>query len=294
MQLPKIYSQNDPAWKTEILGTKGTIGAYGCLMTCATMTCCYFNHNETPHTLNERLKANGGYSNGNLFVWSVLTKIFPDVKWVGSVTQTPAELTTAQMNTIRDTIDKGYPVFLKIDTIPATSSLDEHWILAYDYEGDDFMVADPWDGAKKRITSWGVKPQKLIWGYSHYSGTPAENTADALTECLRQHTELVTELDTAKKELATAGQNINLCQTEKNSLALQLQECQKQSEIYMAGYDKLPGMTAERDELLRQKAIWVETEKSYNMKLGKCKNQLDLIKSPIKNILLQILNELKK
>lgn len=171
IQLPKTYSQNDSQWRFKTLGSKGTIGDYGCLLTCVAMVCTYFGHEETPSTLNDKLKNNGGFANGNLFVWGAITNIYRDIMYQGQV-QTPDALTLAQMQKIKDTLDKGYPVIMQIDTVPATTSFDEHWILAIGYDGDDFIVQDPWDGATKRITSWGVVPQKLIYAFAYYVGTP--------------------------------------------------------------------------------------------------------------------------
>lgn len=173
INLPKVFSQNDPAWKGKTLGTKGTIGAYGCLMTDIAMICAYYGKPENPDSLNEKLKTSGGYASGNLYVWAALTTIYPDIKY-GGQWQTPDALTAYQMSFIREKINAGYPVLFQIDTIPSTSGLDEHWVLAVDYEGDDFMVADPWDGVIKRITSWGVQPQKLIYAYAYYTGNPVQ------------------------------------------------------------------------------------------------------------------------
>lgn len=171
IQLPKTYSQNDSQWRIKTLGSKGTIGDYGCLVTCIAMVCTYFGHEETPSTLNDKLKNNGGFANGNLFVWGAITNIYRDIMYQGQV-QTPDALTSAQMQKIKDTLDKGYPVIVQIDTVPATTSFDEHWILAIGYDGDDFIIQDPWDGATKRITSWGIAPQKLIYAFAYYVGTP--------------------------------------------------------------------------------------------------------------------------
>ncbi len=173
VQLPQTYSQNDQRWKNATLGTNGTIGEYGCLVADAAMVASYFGHLETPLTLNEKLKKNDGYVNGNLLVWGAIEKIYSDIVYEGQ-TQTPDPLTQGEMDEIRSIVDKKFPVFLQIDTIPATSGLDEHWVLAIDYDGDDFIVQDPWDGATKRITSWGVRPQELIYSFAFYSGTPAQ------------------------------------------------------------------------------------------------------------------------
>jgi hypothetical protein len=257
INLPKIYSQNDERWKNKTLGTKGTIGAYGCLLTDIAMLCVYFGKNETPDTLNEKLKANGGFMNGNIYVWGALTKIYPDITYQGQVL-TPDTLTKTQMDFIRARIDEGYPVFLQIDTIPSTSQLDEHWILAVDYDGDDFIIVDPWDGAVKRITSWGVQPQKLIYTYAWYKGTPAKPTGDyylgidlnnkeSVKVCVQtwkdvvdgnfikkeEYDKVVNELNELKKKQL----NAEVLLTEKNTLALKLQECEKQRDIYKAEYD---------------------------------------------------------
>lgn len=199
VNLPQKFSQNDPRWKDSQLGTKGTIGAFGCLMTDATMTADYYGANETPLTLNEKLKNNGGYQNGNLFVWGVFASLF-NLKYSGQFKST-APLTKAMMDQIRGALDKGFPVFLQIDTIPSTSGLDEHWILAIDYDGDDFIVQDPWDGATKRITSWGVTPQKLIYAWCWYEGkVPQGGSDDVLLQIKKSERDwLVFRATTAKE-----------------------------------------------------------------------------------------------
>jgi len=189
INLPKTFSQNDSRWKNSPLGTRGTIGAFGCLMTDATMALNYFKGlDETPLTVNQRMTQNGGFVNSkgqptpnapdaNLFVWGVFASLY-GLKYSGQFSNTKP-LTTEQMNQIKSQIDKGYPVLLQIDTIPATSGLDEHWILAIDYDGDDFIVQDPWDGVTKRITSWGVQPQKLIYAWCWYEGkVPSQSQND--------------------------------------------------------------------------------------------------------------------
>jgi len=199
--LPRTFSQNDPRWKNSQLGTKGTIGAYGCLMTDATMAACYFGKDETPLTVNQKMTDNKGYESGNLFVWSVFAQIF-GFKFSGKFSNSNA-LTVAQMDQIRGAIDRGYPVFLQIDTIPTTSGLDEHWILAIGYDGDDFIVQDPWDGSKKRITSWGVAPQKLIYSWCWYEGkVPAPAQADPVMEIKKSERDWFVGRATTAKEVA--------------------------------------------------------------------------------------------
>jgi len=189
IDLKKVFSQNDSRWKNDILGENGTIGGIGCLMTSVTMMLNWYGHSETPKTLNQKLIDSGGYL-GNLFIWGVIPILFSDVMW-GGLVNTIDPLTKTQMDFIRAKIDEGIPVILQIDTIPATSKLDEHWVLAVDYDGDDFMVADPWDGVVKRITSWGAKPQEVIYAYAYYKGKPAATTEKTITIPVKERDWLV-------------------------------------------------------------------------------------------------------
>lgn len=203
------YSQNDPRWKNSGLGTLGTIGAYGCLETDATNITNYYGSDETPLTVNEKMKANkgfvnaqGGTTNANLFNWSVFASLFK-LKYSGKFSNSAA-LTKVQMDQIKSSLDKGYPVLLQIDTIPATSALDEHWITAIGYDGDDFIVHDPWDGAIKRITSWGVAPQTLIYDWCWFEGSvPKQGTVDVSMTIAKSERDFLVSRATVAKEVAT-------------------------------------------------------------------------------------------
>ena len=222
LTLPKTYSQNDPAWKNKVLGTQGTIGHYGCLITCVAMVSTYFGHAENPESINTYLTNNNGYVNGNLYIWNTITKKYPDMVYQGIV-RTPDSLTQTQMDTIRSIIDQGFPLFLKIDVIPSTSKLDEHWVLGVDYDGDDIIIQDPWDGAEKRITSWGMAPQKIIYGYGYYSGHPlvfAEETSKADPEVVD-----VTSIKTAYQNLQN---KYNTLQIEYEQTCLSVDRLKKQ------------------------------------------------------------------
>ena len=73
----KIYSQRDPKWKDETLGTKGTIGGYGC-----TITAIGCLADLTPSEVNQRLKSVNGFANGNLVIWSKIEEAIPWLQFV--------------------------------------------------------------------------------------------------------------------------------------------------------------------------------------------------------------------
>lgn len=168
IELITKYYQNDPQFRSHPLGSS-TIGLIGCLLCDVTNVLNLYGHTINPAQLADLLRDNQGLS-GNFFKWDAIPRLFSDVKLGGVVGGIVNALTKTQMDAIRSKIDNGWPVLLQIDTIPATSDLDEHWVEAIDYDGDDFIIFDPWDGAIKRITSWGVTPQKLIYAYAWYEG----------------------------------------------------------------------------------------------------------------------------
>jgi hypothetical protein len=65
LNIPPL-GQRDTRWNRKILGTKGTIGSYGCLLVCHTMMLNYYGHDFTPDTLNAVYKEKGVYDLGNL------------------------------------------------------------------------------------------------------------------------------------------------------------------------------------------------------------------------------------
>lgn len=187
VNLPKLYTQ---VGNSTPIGNS-TINAIGCLTVDAAMAATYFGHSIDPTTL-----ARSVTYQGNLWIWSELTRLFPDIIYKGQVF-TPSLLTDAQMNQIKGLIDKGYPVFLQIQT----PSIPEHWMLAVDYNGDDFLCADPLKNPPviHPITDYGISPRTVIYAYAWYEGK-LPTSGDALAECLRQHTVLVTENDNLKRD----------------------------------------------------------------------------------------------
>ena len=73
--------QNDDKWKNTKLGNSSeTIGGWGCLLTSVTMMLNGIGYNETPETVNEKMKANGGFQ-GAFFIPSVLPYIWPNAAY---------------------------------------------------------------------------------------------------------------------------------------------------------------------------------------------------------------------
>ena len=146
-----VYNQRDQRWASTPLGTRSTIGAHGCLMTCASMVCNQFGHASNPKLLNAWLTTNGGYLDGNLFLWASLEELYDDMKFAGFV-YSP---TTAQ---IRAAIQAGTLPIMYVDFDDSTAQTEMHWVLGIGVLGGEVIIADPWTGAIGRLSELYPKP----------------------------------------------------------------------------------------------------------------------------------------
>ena len=71
--------QNDDKWRYTKLGNSNeTIWGWGCLFISVTMMLNGMGYSETPETVNEKMKAHGGFQ-GAFFIPSIVPYVFPNV-----------------------------------------------------------------------------------------------------------------------------------------------------------------------------------------------------------------------
>ena len=154
-----VYSQRDIRWAAHPLGTKSTIGAHGCLMTCASMVCNHFGHASNPLQLNNWLTDNDGYLDGNLFLWASIERLYPDMKFDGFVYNP-----TAQQ--IKAVILAGVLPIMYVDFDDSTPLIEMHWVTGIGVVGEDVLIADPWTGGVGKLSE--MYPRSVI-RYGSYS-----------------------------------------------------------------------------------------------------------------------------
>lgn len=154
-----VYNQRDVRWSAHPLGTRSTIGANGCLMTCASMVCNYFGHASNPLQLNNWLTDNDGYLDGNLFLWAAIERLYPDMHFDGFV-YSP----TAQQ--IKAVILAGVLPIMYVDFDDSTPMIEMHWVLGIGVTGADVIIADPWTGTIGKLSE--MYPKAVI-RYGSYS-----------------------------------------------------------------------------------------------------------------------------
>ncbi len=143
--------QNDPNWKDTKLGhSSESIGSWGCLLTSATMVVNGLGYNETPATVNEKMKTAGGFQ-GALFVPSKLSYVFPNVVYKG---MEACESYPAPIAQIDAALAAGKPVIAQVDWNP-DAGIQTHFVLLKEKKGEDYVLYDPYkyrgDGPEKEI-----------------------------------------------------------------------------------------------------------------------------------------------
>jgi len=115
----------------------------------------HFGFDTDPGRLNDLLKANGGYQNGNLFVWGALEKIFKGVSF-------GYRYNGAYLDKIDEQLRAGKPVIINVDLNPATSVLDEHWVLIVGKVNGSYIINDPWYGTQFKFEGLYGAPSKGV------------------------------------------------------------------------------------------------------------------------------------
>ena len=131
--------QNDEKWKNVKLGNSSeTIGGWGCLLTSATMMLNGIGYNETPETVNEKMKKAGGFQ-GAFFIPSVLPYIWPNCAYrdMQSCESYPAPIAE-----IDQALAAGKPVILQVDW-NQQAGVQTHFVLVKEKKGNDYVIYDP-------------------------------------------------------------------------------------------------------------------------------------------------------
>jgi len=173
LNIPPL-SQRDPSLKGKMLNSSSvkTIWDWGCALDCVTMVCRYFGKDTDVARLNDDLVRKKGFYN-NLLVWGAITDIYPDIKGDWDNGYIDCSTYPAPLEKIRQFLDEGYPVILKVD-YSTKEGLQEHWVLAVGYNEasatKDLIINDPWDGTEQFFIGRIGDEAKLIYKIVVYKG----------------------------------------------------------------------------------------------------------------------------
>lgn len=166
----KPLGQRNSQWASQRLGTVDgvTIGSDGCVVTSHCMSLTYHGKPFLPNTLDDFLTDNKLYAQGDLWVPSNSTKIYPEYKYIG---EDVCNYDPAPIAKIKAKIDAGQP-----PTLWLINGGEFHNVLAVGYEGDKIKVNDPWMGDQVFIEDrWGAS-SVVILAVDYYEGPIINST----------------------------------------------------------------------------------------------------------------------
>jgi hypothetical protein len=182
-----ILSQRDTRWAEKTLGTKGTIGDFGCTITCIGMAA-----GLNPDEVNERMKQVNGYADGNLVIWSKIKQAIPwlEFGWRNYTYETPED-----NEKVKAAIAKNGFCLVEVDFDGLPNSRDNHWVL---FIGDGKMY-DPWTGREVLTTKYAIYRGFAIINKVGEAQPPEQS--EELKQCLILHDKLMGEIGETKKSL---------------------------------------------------------------------------------------------
>jgi len=165
--MDKPLYQNDPRWKDQKIGLQSslTIEQVGCMLTSLAMTVNHYGANETPASLNDKMKASGGFA-GAWIKGAQVPGQFPqcDIKRQMHV---ECKGSPAPVDLIDQGLEEGSLIMVRVDWTP-DANIDSHWVVIYGKKDDDYKIWDPWkkEGASNTLKgrySFGKKePADII------------------------------------------------------------------------------------------------------------------------------------
>jgi hypothetical protein len=143
--------QNDEKWKNVKLGNSNeTLGSWGCLLTSVTMLLNGIGYNETPETVNEKMKKIGGFQ-GALFIPSMLSYVWANCAYRD---MQGCESSVPPIAQIDAAVAAGKPVILQVDWSKQKDT-QTHFVLVKEKKGNDYVLYDPYkysgDGPNKEV-----------------------------------------------------------------------------------------------------------------------------------------------
>jgi len=164
------YSQNDPLWKDLTYAGGTTFGSAGCFVVCVAMLAQASEPDAllTPPEVARALRDAVAFHGNLLSNPQRIPDAFPGLSWAGSVHY---RTEAADMEYIAAELVNG-PVIAEVAFDPHKRPQEsQHFVLimSVDLEADTAMIADPWDGELKELTTSryalpGWKASRIITG----------------------------------------------------------------------------------------------------------------------------------
>ena len=173
LKLGNLYSQRDARWNNVLLGYNTskpyTIGNYGCLLTTLANYFSALGYEETPLSLNDKLKNCNGFTEGSgLLNWSKIFSIYPTLDYEFEFSSSDP-LTDTEVKKMVSLVKAGYFLICEVDSNPSMAGEQMHFVGVFGYT-DELVCFDPWTGKEVPLSVYG-DIKKSVYSYRCYTKT---------------------------------------------------------------------------------------------------------------------------
>lgn len=146
------FSQRDPRWAREVLGSSGlTLGEAGCLVTAVASLLADFSGCRAdvvhPGRLNGWLAEHGGFVEGGQFVFGAVEPLGARLRAYVDYYATPANLAR-----LAKALAAGWGALALVDARPGCD-IQAHWVRVLAIQPRDCVIMDPWQAPGEEIGS---------------------------------------------------------------------------------------------------------------------------------------------
>jgi hypothetical protein len=145
------FSQRDPRWQAEKLGTgELTLGQAGCLVTAAASLLASWGVETDPSRLNQYVKQHYGYVDDNLFVFASVDGLncrFVELIDCWSV--------PAPVDRLAAAVGAGAGVLVCVDLRPG-GQVEQHWVWLRSLGERSGQIVDPWQEPGREQVEMGT------------------------------------------------------------------------------------------------------------------------------------------
>lgn len=172
-----IFSQRDPRWANQRLGTNDalTLGSAGCYTTSLAMVATHFNKDTDPARLDDIFTNNNFYLAGYLGTPNILQKAFGDIQFVGQYDCAAIPCDMNQLNAYNQ-VDRECVIQVDFNHNPA-DGIQTHFVRMESYVNGVLIVDDPWTGERIDFAARYGNPVSTIQSLTFYTvpgfGAPA-------------------------------------------------------------------------------------------------------------------------
>ena len=160
-----LYSMRDRRWRDQVYAGGVTFGEAGCYITCVAMIASIAGVVDEPPEVAWRLRKALCFDGAYLTRPQNIPIEYPYLRYDGPMDVThDGELRwhdcIADIGRVRAELEDG-PVIMEVDFIPVTKGFNQHFVVAEAMtpDGDDILIADPWDGSCTRLLERYALPE---------------------------------------------------------------------------------------------------------------------------------------